>query len=51
MSYLPLVTPGIRLPNGAFCHSAVTPSFLATASNRSTSLPTILSPSVNWFGA
>ena len=51
MSYLALVTPGMRLANGAFSHSASTPSFLATAVNRSTSLPTILSPSVNWFGA
>src|SRR6188768_3719510 len=51
--YLPEVTPGMIASNFADCHSAVRPSFCATALNRSTSKPTTVLPSAsrNSFGA
>src|SRR5262249_23365711 len=51
MSYLPPWTPVMIVLKVAGCHSTVTPNFCATASNRSTSMPTtVFPPCRNSFG-
>ena len=46
-SYLPEPTPAMIESNDAVWKSASRPSFCATALNRSTSKPTIVSPSLS----
>ena len=53
MSYLPLLTPRMIESKPVGTHSVLTPNLAATASNRSTSMPMTVLPSVsrNSFGA